>query len=94
MQLESILIPNHLTWQQFGCKSQAYFDQYIKGRRLPVIFDYGKIKVLKTADGQQWHIHEDDLIQDKAKWEMKAMESIRFEWEKDGRAIKAKKEAA
>jgi len=66
---ETVLIPDWLTKDRFGCNKQAYFDTYIKGQRLPVEQVYGKIYVLRDANNQQWTLHETDLILDKSEAE-------------------------
>lgn len=85
MQLESITMPDRITWNQFGCRSSAYYEEHIRGKRLPVKMIYGKYFLVETSDGQQWNVHEDDLITDEEYRGLKVMEAVEFEWRKQQR---------
>jgi hypothetical protein len=55
-------VHDHITAQQFGCEP-SYFDSLIKDQPLQVLHQVKDFLVIKTADGEEYTVQQDDVTQ-------------------------------
>lgn len=56
-----ILIPTHLTADQFGITDVEHFKNNIRGKQLTVVSETKAFVTIEDNTGEQWSIHKGDL---------------------------------
>lgn len=58
---KTILIPTHLTADQFGINDVQHYINNIRGKQLQVVSETKAFVTVRDAEGQDWTVNKGDL---------------------------------